>query len=389
MEGLEKRRLMVNTGPSSSPSLHQFGVTHPFIQQLDVVFPSSDDVEMFLSILEPTYHKGEFTLSELYENALTVDWAHEEHTFMAVPTQNDSDDTWCVDYRGFLTLSVSKPIYERIGLVGKKLPFKGYAEHHVIRIPLREQIESVAVRARQKAALKIWDDIRAEAGYPKWQVLHCNGGAGLTPDELKPVRPQVERYTDVHIPIPTISPCPSKYDKDGEALDDWNENARELFEWVGMAALGAQRLKANDRVDPYVAVYEPPAPSRIGSATHMSWTGLLHPVFVQTVATINASSSPNAAQDSTEQQMFVSVMSHAYPWSPVSYIAPSALEAGAKSSVSGEAPLRACRIDAEDTTCLLFIPPVHDGMTTDEDSSESECCWMKVESVGQWDTRWG
>lgn len=43
------------------------------------------------------------------------------------------------------------------------------------------------------------------------------------------------------------------------------------------------RLDANDSVDPYVAVYSPPTPSRIGTLTHIRWTGLLSPVFVQNV----------------------------------------------------------------------------------------------------------
>ena len=41
------------------------------------------------------------------------------------------------------------------------------------------------------------------------------------------------------------------------------------------------RLKANDRVDPYVAVYEPLAPSHIGDVTCITWTGFLHPSFIQ------------------------------------------------------------------------------------------------------------
>jgi ribonucleases P/MRP protein subunit RPP40 len=46
------------------------------------------------------------------------------------------------------------------------------------------------------------------------------------------------------------------------------------------------RLFANDRVDPYVSVYECPAPSYVGSITHLRWKGSLGPEFVQSV--INA-----------------------------------------------------------------------------------------------------
>jgi len=43
------------------------------------------------------------------------------------------------------------------------------------------------------------------------------------------------------------------------------------------------RLHANDRVDPFVAVYDPPSPSYIGEITHLQWKGLLSPAFVQNI----------------------------------------------------------------------------------------------------------
>ena len=56
--------------------------------------------------------------------------------------------------------------------------------------------------------------------------------------------------SDVHIPTPSLSPRPvpqkSKGSKSAEndeddALEDWNIHIESLFEWVGMACLGAQR----------------------------------------------------------------------------------------------------------------------------------------------------
>ncbi|KAE9406839.1 hypothetical protein BT96DRAFT_1014542 [Gymnopus androsaceus JB14] len=84
--------------------------------------------------------------------------------------------------------------------------------------------------------------------------------------------------------------------------EDWCEAMEGLFEWVGMAGLGATRqedsllflghkiltpktvrLKANDRIDPFVAVYEPPSSTRIGNVTHLRWTGFIGPSFVQSL----------------------------------------------------------------------------------------------------------
>lgn len=41
------------------------------------------------------------------------------------------------------------------------------------------------------------------------------------------------------------------------------------------------RLNANDRVDPYVALYEPPAPKHMQDVTHLRWRGLLPPSFIK------------------------------------------------------------------------------------------------------------
>lgn len=48
------------------------------------------------------------------------------------------------------------------------------------------------------------------------------------------------------------------------------------------AELTARRLRASDRVDPYVAVYEPP-PASVGAVTHLRWNGLMDTPFVQSV----------------------------------------------------------------------------------------------------------
>lgn len=45
-------------------------------------------------------------------------------------SKDKNDDVWCIDPRGVLTLSVSKDAYERLGLVGKELPFKTHADQH-------------------------------------------------------------------------------------------------------------------------------------------------------------------------------------------------------------------------------------------------------------------
>ncbi|OJA20456.1 hypothetical protein AZE42_06083 [Rhizopogon vesiculosus] len=338
--------------------------------QLDIVFPASGDLEKALASLRPTHYKIRCTLSEF----LDFTSRNPDSSIIALPSTSECDDTWCIDPRGILTLCVSKSLYEQLGLVGKRLPFKGCPEQPsvlVMRMPVRQETESVGVRARQKAALKLWDELR-EKGPGKWEVLYCQGGMSIARSgaseshEVVDVQPQICRSTELLVPVPNLAPLPE------ESTEDWDERIGDLFEWVGMACLGAQRLKANDRVDPYVAVYEAPAPSHIGDVTRIAWTGLLHPSFIQrTLDTVTS-----YLVSATDQHAFVAITRHGYGISPVGMIPLSSLAPEASLNTARDAPLRSPGPDAEDTGCLI-VGPGKDGK------------FVLAESIGRWDTRWG
>jgi ribonucleases P/MRP protein subunit RPP40 len=61
----------------------------------------------------------------------------------------------------------------------------------------------------------------------------------LSPEhEIIQVLPEVVELHDVHIPMPNLSP---QTGGDESETEDWNEHISELYEWVGMSCLGAQR----------------------------------------------------------------------------------------------------------------------------------------------------
>ena len=129
---------------------------------------------------------------------------------------------------------------------------------------------------------------------------------GLPPNCVShPLETTVHTRPHTHIPILKrdhllIERTPN--DDASYVVEDWHDRVSSLFEWVGMAALGSQRyvhilyasltsrhpsthpthsLSATDRCDPYIAVYTPPEPSRVGELTTMRWRGLIPPSFVQ------------------------------------------------------------------------------------------------------------
>lgn len=75
---------------------------------------------------------------------------------------------------------------------------------------------------------------------------------------------------------------------------------------------------------------------------------------------------------------FVSVTCHALPTSPVSYI-PHTMRENGTLGLSGDVPARFPRKDSEDTWSLIL----------EGGNGQEGIQWVMVESLGQWDARWG
>ncbi|KAJ8519838.1 hypothetical protein ONZ45_g3276 [Pleurotus djamor] len=250
--------------------------------------------------------------------------------------------------------------YEGLHLVGKKLPFKGLSRtiRVVITIPLQKHVESEANVGKRNAAIEAWDSRRGRT----WDVLVYTEETTL-PDGLSGLSRQstfatIEKTRSIHIPVVHLthrpklnSPRPpgaSKNDVE-DKIEDWDEDATALFEWIGMAGFGSQRLQVNDSVDPYIAVYEPPPNTFIGGITHLSWRGFFPPQFVQKLldAIIMLCSNP-----SPHSIPFMSLTAHCFLISPVTFL-PSSLGSTA-GSTKQPAP-RVPRADGEDTWHLAHV----------------------------------
>ncbi|KAL0580483.1 hypothetical protein V5O48_001553 [Marasmius crinis-equi] len=348
-------------------------------KNIDVIFPSNVRLEEALSSLKrKQYAKGKVSLSKLVEKAAQPGGFVKSfgHSSGASILSTRAEDIWCIDYRGVLTLSVCGDSYQTLGLVGSRVSFgKGKDKEgdgrHVITLGLQPHAETEKNRARRNETLKRWEDRRQGE---VWEVFCYSGDEGVLPDfasqhlagsTIKDTNCETFHLDNVKIPVVQLSERP----KDTESLEDHEESLEELIEWIGMAGLHAQRMQANDRVDPFIAVYEAPSPNQVGPVTHLRWTGLLAPPFVQAmVDCIINSVSPKA-----NGPQFVSVVGHACNWSPVCYI-PSALVDSAKPT-----PIRDPTMDEEDSWCLVLTPG--------EETTGSR--WILAESVGKHDARWG
>jgi ribonuclease P/MRP protein subunit RPP40 len=156
------------------------------------------------------------------------------------------------------------------------------------------------------------------------------------------------------------------------------------------------RLHANDQVDPYVALYEHTTPSLVHDVTHLQWSGLLHPAFVQKVLDTLMYVPPSILESTpfspehrsicssflqtSERSSFVGITSHALTTSPVSYI-PYTTALDGTLQTPGRIPAKLPRRDSEDTWSLILERAPVEGPVSIR--------WCLGESLGQWDARWG
>ncbi|KAJ3917426.1 ribonuclease P 40kDa subunit-domain-containing protein, partial [Lentinula edodes] len=370
-----------------------------FLTQIDLLFPSNVSFETALatSLKVPRYAKGKISLSKIFTEGVNFVEKYSTRRYVVYSTIS-SKDVWCIDYRGVLTLSVCKDTYNGLGLVGKRVAFGKGKSKQVISIPLyAKDAESVKIRTQREAALKRWEERRAqEIGSPLWNVLAFSESMSpevfvkyqvAAPFEIVSVRYQKAVLEDVHVPVVRLTPRPRPQNKLGlnqQGEEDWCETMEGLFEWVGMAELGATRLKANDRVDPFVAVYQPPSPTRVRSVTHLQWTGFIGPLFVQSLVEFISYVVHHLVQSlQTDRPDFLSISSHACTWAPVSYISLKAQTGG----TDVRPPLRDPTRDVEDSWCLIATAPQH-GASLDAHNAK-ECAWVLAESVGKHDSRLG
>ncbi|KAG6918957.1 hypothetical protein DXG01_010196 [Tephrocybe rancida] len=256
----EHRRVKITTDTdvqsTSSSNLRHLAVLHPFTRQIDVLFPSSGTLEPALSKLSTRYIRDRVKLADLVDTSGTF----ADYYLQPQHTDAHSDDVWCIDPRGLLTIFVGKETYERLGLLGKRLPFKTHKDFFVIRLSLQKNVESVANQARRNEALKAWDARRERDGLGAWNVVYSTTDASITEptsttSQMCEVSCQVTKSDDVHIPSPSLRRRPPASQTNTAApgsdrqtptaddgdIEDWDTEMATLFEWVGLSSLGSQR----------------------------------------------------------------------------------------------------------------------------------------------------
>ncbi|KAN0130904.1 Ribonuclease P 40kDa (Rpp40) subunit domain containing protein, partial [Lactarius tabidus] len=369
--------------------------------QVDVVFPFDHELDAAFRELETDYRTSRAPLSEIYQTlhacSQDPDLSGDLHV---ASTGAFLPDAWS-SRDGSIALSACKETFEALGLPGVKLSshMAGAPEQYLINISMSAPTSNVRSHAFILDSFARWDRSREESGEGQWDfAFHTSkpdegtGPLSASRARLHKVRPTVQHLQNIRVPTSTLSPRPHVHPTSArrigrhnlsqgedvtseidDALQDWNEKANVYFEWVGMVNIGAQRLQANDRVDPYVAVYSAPTPYTIGDVVHMKWYGLLTPRFVQKIV---------------DTAMYVTHYArHVAASSSVPLIG---LTIHGSTEVPVLTPSRMPRSEGEDTVSVILFPrDVDEGKSDKTENDKSSGSWVMVEAIGKWDTRFG
>ena len=113
-----------------------------------------------------------------------------------------TDETWCIDTRGVLTLSIDPGTYQRLGLLGTPLPWRTHQNRYstwtclphswkrgmifrIIAVVLSQNVPKGEkhwnpLGPKQKSALELYDNLREGAGFDAWDIVYHSKDNGTS-----------------------------------------------------------------------------------------------------------------------------------------------------------------------------------------------------------------
>ncbi|CAG8450839.1 5261_t:CDS:2 [Paraglomus occultum] len=252
---------------ASSKSRHDniiFG--HPFNHHVDLFLPtvvSSENVNLW-NTGEIFYYKVNLPLSYFIDESFINNYVNKGQVIALSLTEGiDISDVFSIDGNGILTLNVTKDTYESLGLAGKAARFGSRNQRFVIELQLSAKAMSPGKKFYER--IKWCFEHTLVDSFP-FVIMYINATTNK-PSEMKfPSVFQFQKFTvqpslqsTSHILIPDISLIKNPTN------DYWKYRAIEVYDWIGMASLQADRINSDDNVDSYVSLYKPPDPYYSGN----------------------------------------------------------------------------------------------------------------------------
>lgn len=208
----------------------------------------------------------------------------------SVDANLNSDNVVVLNPNGKLYLSLLKNTYETFGMEGIKRT-KADVKHdkHIIMIDFKSPHFRPGSNAFNRLKWCLENTLTTS-----FQMVVCatDTMTGTTMDIQWPsithkivkldMEPELETLTDIH--IPTFNSI--KHDIQGKPTEDWDTEAVEAIEWLGLAHIKASRIKTSNKSNPFISVYQTPD-SLLQSqrGTLVKWKGFIPTSMIQNILT--------------------------------------------------------------------------------------------------------
>ncbi|KAG4300931.1 hypothetical protein PCANB_002586 [Pneumocystis canis] len=184
----------------------------------------------------------------------------------------DTDDVICIN-KGIIILSLTKETYEKAGLMGKPSSFSKIPSRWNVTLDMRDSAMKRGKKGFNRILWSFENNFQREFSFRMTasnedDIKIIEEVIGLSSDFVK-----FQKHESGKIRCPSFS-YPEK-------VDDLNLNkiiktewAMEIYEWLGLVSLGADRLNINDDCDPYISTYNLSNASEDEVITFL-WSGMI------------------------------------------------------------------------------------------------------------------
>ncbi|RIA99709.1 ribonuclease P 40kDa subunit-domain-containing protein [Glomus cerebriforme] len=256
----------------------QIILNHPFNNHLEIFFPSIISSEKITNLFskEFFYYKVDLPLSWFIERSFIQDYVKSGCVVALSLTEGiDITNVIALDSLGTLILNLTKDTYEELGLDGKPTEFGPSKQRFVVQINLKEKSLIPGKKGYERIKWCFNNTLTKKftflISFIKSDTKQSSEIDFPSSFNAKKILGKFD-FNNIfdHILIPDL-----KIIKNISNESQWRLDAIEIYDWIGLVSIQAQRIKSHDQVDPYISVYKPPEPYSDGNGSFIKCAGFI------------------------------------------------------------------------------------------------------------------
>ncbi|RHZ56987.1 hypothetical protein Glove_395g26 [Diversispora epigaea] len=294
--GKSKLLISKSTTKSQNSRHEKIILEHPFNHQMELLFPtvlSSQQIMDQFSKDPFFFYKANIPLSYFIDRTFINTYVKGGCVrALSLSEGIDISNVISLDESGTLILNLTKDTYEQLGLTGKPSKYGTSRQRFVVQINLLEK--SMIPGKKGYERVKWCFENSLTESFPFLisfiDIISHESKEMKFPSTFNAKKLNVEQNSFLlnDILIPEISEM-IKMNNNNNNNDNkkeenkWKSDAIEIYDWLGLVSLKSQRLLAYDQIDPYISLYSPPEPYKMGDGTLLRWTGFIPSAIILSI----------------------------------------------------------------------------------------------------------